>query len=211
MTVGKAIATIVGCTVPIAGIGTAAGYWLGTNLPSYYRSVFRDGKDPGFDPVAVGVGQGLTQGLAAGAVVGLIVTWLLFRRDERLLERGASWQGAGPHAPEPASAGRWLLLIAAGVFACGACLAGGLIAGREAGRTDVYHRMFERERESLAPILAADKEATGVELKEYPEGGAYLIGEVPTTEVRDRLRTAVVRAIGERRATDAMAAVRVKK
>ena len=84
MTIRAAIATIVICTVFLAGIGGGIGWGLGTFAPGYYRSVFSAGNKPWFDPVAVGVGQGLTQGTTGGVIVGLIVVALFVWRDSRV-------------------------------------------------------------------------------------------------------------------------------
>ena len=84
MSIRKAMATIVGCTLLFAGVGASLGYALGTLAPGYYRGVFRIGNDPGFDPVDVGLGLGVTQGTAVGVVVGLIVVALFCWREIRL-------------------------------------------------------------------------------------------------------------------------------
>jgi hypothetical protein len=84
-----AVATVVACTVLLAGVGAGIGWALGTCVPGYYRSVFPGGNDPRFDPVAVGVGQGLTQGAAGGVPVGLAVVAILAWRDVRLRQLSA--------------------------------------------------------------------------------------------------------------------------
>lgn len=39
MTIARAIATIVGCAVAFAALGTTCGYMLGKYFPGYYRSI----------------------------------------------------------------------------------------------------------------------------------------------------------------------------
>jgi hypothetical protein len=84
MTIRAAIATIVACTVLLAGIGGGIGWGLGTFAPGYYRSVFPSGNQPWFDPVSVGIGQGLTQGTTGGVILGVIVVALFAWRDSRV-------------------------------------------------------------------------------------------------------------------------------
>lgn len=211
MTVRSAISTIVGCALVTAAIGATAGYALGRLAPGYYRSVFPNGRAPGFDPVSVGVGQGLTQGTASGVAIGLAVVALLCWREVRI--RRVVLESAPADAP-PAQAGltaRRLLLVAGSLLAIGFCFSSGVVVGLLGGEGGAYHRRFLEEQQSIAPLLAGDPAFAGVELHEYSAGGVYLVGEVPTAEDLSRLRAGVVRAVGERRAMEAMRGVRAKR
>jgi hypothetical protein len=74
------------CAMAGAGIGLA----LGTAAPTYYRSVFRNGKRPDFDPAQMGLGLGLTQGLVCGLLIGcvvvLAVAWYHSRQQINLVD-----------------------------------------------------------------------------------------------------------------------------
>lgn len=201
MTVRSAIATIVGCTLVIATIGATVGYALGTRAPEYYRSVFRSGREPGFDPVSVGVGQGLTQGTAGGVAVGLAVVALLCWQEIRLRRVGGPADAAQDRSGATA---RRVLLALGSVFALGFCLCSGMALGLLLGEQGAYHRRSLEERAAVAPLLAGDPAFAGVELHDRSDGGVWLSGEVPTAEDLDRLRAGVARAVGERRARDAV-------
>lgn len=211
MTIRIAVATIVGCTLLIAAIGASVGYALGTLAPGYYRSVFRNGREPGFDPISVGVGEGLTQGTAGGVVVGLAVVALLCWREVRL---GRVDDLPAPADGRPVRSGvtaRRVLLTTGSALGLGFCLCSGVIVGLLRGEGGAYHRRFLEEQEAIAPVLASDPAFAGVKLHEYSAGGVWLSGEVPTPEDLGRLRAGVIRAVGERRAREAMLAVSVRR
>lgn len=95
---GKAMfwISVSGCL--FAAIGAGIGYFIGSSMPGYYRSVFGAGSDPVFDPVAVGLGQGLTQGLVLGATIGLILVLTSWWKELRLATislQQASLAGSG--------------------------------------------------------------------------------------------------------------------
>lgn len=84
MNLSHAIATITGCAIAFAAIGTTCGYMLGRYFPGYYRSIAVRGESPFFSPISFGVGQGLTQGLTAGIIIGLILVVLFLWQEKRL-------------------------------------------------------------------------------------------------------------------------------
>jgi hypothetical protein len=211
MTVRSAIATIVGCTLLVAAIGVTVGYALGALAPGYYRSVFRSGREPGFDPVSVGVGQGLTQGTAGGVVVGLAVVALLCWREVRHHRVDDLPAPADRQPVRSRVTARRVLLVAGSALGLGFCLCSGVVVGLLGGERGAYHRRFLEEQEAIAPVLASDPAFAGVELHEYSAGGVYLMGEVPIAEDLGRLRAGVIRAVGERRAREAMLAVSVRR
>jgi hypothetical protein len=73
MTIFRCFLIIVLSCVAFAGAGLAIGYGLAVFAPSYYRSVFVHGREPGFDPMGVGIGLGLTQGAVCGVIVGCVI------------------------------------------------------------------------------------------------------------------------------------------
>jgi hypothetical protein len=73
VTVRRSFAIIIASAFGFGAAGAGIGYGLGVVAPSYYRSVFANGNNPGFDPVQVGLGLGLTQGLICGVLVGIVV------------------------------------------------------------------------------------------------------------------------------------------
>jgi hypothetical protein len=211
VTIRSAIATVVGCILLAAAIGAGIGYALGMLAPEYYRSVFWSGWEPGFDPVRVGVGQGLTQGTAGGVVVGLGVVALLCWREVRLQRIDGPLAPVGNLSAKSGATARRVLLVTGSALALGLCLSTGLVLGLLGGEQSVYHRRFLEEQEAIAPLLASDPAFSKVELHEYSAGGVYLMGEVSTAEDLSRLRVGVIRAVGERRAREVMAAVGVRR
>jgi hypothetical protein len=208
MSVRNAITAVVVCTLLIAAIGASVGSALGALAPGYYRGVFPNGREPGFDPIAVGVGLGLTQGAAGGVAVGLAVVALLCWRDVRLRPAG---EGAVDSSTAPrAITTRRVLLLAAATLGLGACLCAGAVAGLLVGERGAYHRRYQEEQAAIAPVLAADPAFARVEVHERSAGGVFLLGEVPNAVKRDQLQAEISRAVGERRARDAMTAVSVR-
>jgi hypothetical protein len=174
-----ALAAIASCTLLVAVIGATVGYGLGKINPSYYRSVFRNGREAGFDPVSIGVGQGLTQGTAGGVVVGLALVALLSWRETR---RQRS-EGTPPRVDNQPD--RVLIIAWAGfcstvfLLVIGFCFTSGLIVGEFRGEGGAYYRQYENEREAVTPILATHPAFTRIEAAQSPAGGVYLTGEVP--------------------------------
>jgi hypothetical protein len=207
MTLGRAIAVIVACTLVIAGIGAGVGFALGSLVPGYYRSVFRGEREPGFDPIAVGLGQGLTQGTAGGVVTGLVVVALLCWREVRLQRAGEP--PADRFADREGSTAWRVLMVTSFLLALGFSLCVGLGVGLLAGERGAYHRRYLEEREAIVSVLAGEPAFAGVEVHELSAGGAFLGGEVSSAEALDRLQACVTRAVGERRARDAVGGVSV--
>jgi len=87
----------------------------------------------------------------------------------------------------------------------------GLAIGVFYGHLMAKHRRYLEERALLMPILAADPAFARVEVGEYSDGGAYLVGEVPTARDLDRLSDRVARTLGESRAQDALPGVAVNR
>jgi hypothetical protein len=168
--------------------------------------VFRTGREPWFDPVSVGVGQKLTQGTAGGVAVVALLCW----REVRLRRTDILATPADGPPAESQSTARQVLLIAGAALALGLCLCSGVVLGLLGGARGAYHHRFLEEQEDIAPVLASDQAFAGVELREYSAGGVYLAGEVPSAEDLGRLRAGVVRAVGERRAREALRAVSVR-
>lgn len=85
------------------------------------------------------------------------------------------------------------LLIGCVPFAClfGFC-AGGMWEDRR-----MYRSKFERDRDVLSPVLAADPAFSKVRIHPNSGGGIDLEGEVPTAADGERLRAAFVRLFGE--------------
>src|SRR5581483_12178343 len=103
-----------------------------------------------------------------------------------------------------------ILMITASVIALVLCFSCGLFAGLLRGESDASHRRFLEEQKAIAPLLAGDPAFSDVQLHEYSAGGVWLGGRVPTAEDLARLRAGIIRAIGEGRAKEAVAGVRVK-
>ena len=87
MNLSRAIATIIGCAIAFATIGTTCGFMLGRYFPGYYRSIAPRGESPFFSPISYGIGQGLTQGITAGVVIGLILVVLFLWREKQLTSK----------------------------------------------------------------------------------------------------------------------------
>src|SRR5687767_1012196 len=129
MTIIRAIATLVACTLLLAAVGGGIGYALGRFVPGYYRGVFRGGNHPLFDPVSVGVGQGLTQGAAGGVVAGLVVIAILSWRETRLRRpddavTGPADRDGGGRGGRGTTAR--VFIVAGGVLALAFCSGAGL-------------------------------------------------------------------------------------
>src|SRR5262245_26177063 len=128
MTIGRALAVLLGVAVLLGAVGTAIGYGLGRFNPGYYRAIFAHGHNPEFDPVEVGVGLGLTQGTAGGVVVGLALVALLCWRDTRLQRNSSATQASlrGTRS--------WQLLLVTGfLFGLTVSCAGGCAIGTALG------------------------------------------------------------------------------
>jgi hypothetical protein len=82
----------------------------------------------------------------------------------------------------------------------GGCFSAGLILGLLRGEGGAYHRQYLEERNAIAPILMNDPAFAGVEIHEASDGGVWVGGKVPTQADKNRLREALIRAIGEGRA-----------
>ena len=211
MSIRGAFATIVGCTLLLAGVGAGVGYGLGVFAPDYYRGVFARGREPGFDPVSVGVGQGVTQGTAGGVAVGVALVAIFCWRQTQL-DRLAR-PPADPPEPQPTwqSTARRVLLALGGLLVLGFCTGSGVFAWVLIRTTEAYHSRYLEERDALAPVLAGDPAFAGVEVHEYSGGGVYLSGEVPTAADLGRLKGHVEQAVGADRAKMILYGVSVRR
>ena len=102
------------------------------------------------------------------------------------------------------------LLIAGGLVICGLCFGCGLLVGLAGGDIQCYQRRTEEERAMVAPVLAADPGFAGLKLEPRSDGGILLYGTLPADD-HERLRTALVRGVGETRAREVMMAVHVQR
>lgn len=84
MNIAKALSLTIISSLVFTLLGGAIGFGLGQFVPNYYRTIARDGDEPGFDPLAFGVGQGVTQGMVAGIVIGIALVVILGWLDTRL-------------------------------------------------------------------------------------------------------------------------------
>jgi hypothetical protein len=72
--------------------------------------------------------------------------------------------------------------------------------GQIVGETRLYRARIEEERKAVAPAIAGDPAFKNVEIGEDSSGSIWLIGTVPTTADKKRLKELVTRAIGSQRA-----------
>ncbi len=198
MTFARAIFNVLASALLFALLGAGVGYVLGQFTPDYYRNIFRAGQQPQFDPVPTGIAMGLTQGAAAGAVIGLALVALLCWRDVR---RERVEAGISTTVPRETS---FRTLRVVGFLLLLVILAGiAFLLGAILGEQGAYHRQYEIERQALVPVLASDLAFAGIELRRRSNGGVSLDGKMPTTpDDKLRLRTAVIRAVGETRAKE---------
>ena len=206
MTIRYALVTIMSCVLTMALVGAVVGFSLGRFVPNYYRTVFRNSRHLQIDPVSMGIGQGLSQGTAGGAIVGLVLVAILCWRETRLHGRNIS--DPTTHTSEW-FAKKFLLgfclLLAIGF---GLCIGG--VLGLLTGEYGAYQRLYLEQYDIVAPTLASDPAFAKVEVLERSDGGIWLLGEVPTSADRERVTNVVIRAIGEKRAKEAMGGVKVK-
>lgn len=90
MNIRKALVLVISMTLVFTTFGGLVGFWLGRFLPSYYRSVFKNGGEPHFDPIAVGLGLGISQGAMAGAILGIVALAIMVWRGRRSREANQS-------------------------------------------------------------------------------------------------------------------------
>jgi hypothetical protein len=112
-----------------------------------------------------------------------------YRDLDRRQRRSVDWGGVRRRL-RPAVVPLLVLCIpVTGLF--GFC-AGALWEGQRMSRSK-----FERDRDVMAPVLAADPAFSRVEIHPNSAGGIELEGEVPTTADGERLRAAFVQRFGE--------------
>ena len=94
----------------------------------------------------------------------------------------------------------WMALLAA--FAAGIVVGGlaGHVLGEIATETRFERARIEEERKAVAPAIAEDPAFKNVTIGEDSGGSIWLIGTVPTTADKKRLKELVTRAIGRQRA-----------
>ena len=95
-----------------------------------------------------------------------------------------------------------------GIFLGGAV---GFALGHLVGEGQANMQKYRDEREAVEPIIASDPAFQKVEIHQFSAGGNWLNGEVPTEADLTRFRERVIRAIGEKRATEALIAVQAKR
>jgi hypothetical protein len=108
----------------------------------------------------------------------------------------------------------WRTLLGAFCMLCMGTVFGfvpGLVLGAMGGNRQAYHLRYLEERELIEPIIASDPTFSEVTIHEKSDGGLYLGGEVPTHSDRARLEQKVNRAIGEKRAHEAISNVSEKE
>jgi hypothetical protein len=86
----------------------------------------------------------------------------------------------------------------------------GMILGRVTSAGPPQHDRYLEERLLVEPALQGDLAFKSVEFREYPSGGIYLIGTVPTAADKERLWEILGKKIGESRAHSAAFDVSVK-
>ena len=72
-----------------------------------------------------------------------------------------------------------------------------------------YHRRYKEERGYITLQIDSDPAFSRVQIREKSDGGAWLDGRVKIAEDRDRLLEKLIQAVGEPRAKDAIAGVKV--
>jgi hypothetical protein len=104
---------------------------------------------------------------------------------------------------------RWGVTVAvllATVLAC----AVSFIIGAISGQVQLYRDRYAEERRYVEPILKGNPSFSGVEINQRSNGGVWLSGGVASVADKGRLRSELIRAVGEARADDAIRAVDVE-
>ena len=83
MTIGKALATVIGTAIFFGLAGMGIGFMIGNVAPEFFRHLFAQGRED-FNPEEFGIGIGLVNGLTWGLVVSLVLVAILSWRETRL-------------------------------------------------------------------------------------------------------------------------------
>ncbi len=201
MTIKRAFLLLMAVTGSFAILGTLIGWLIGRYNPTYYRTVFRGGREPSFDPVEMGIGLGLSQGVVGGVVIALVLIGILVWRETRLRRASENPEGL------PARRSRLLYVLLAGVGFVGlvlSCLCGGLL-GTTFTEMSVRERQFYEQSRIVEPILRSDPAFKNVGIDDGASGTGeiYLTGYVETSEDEARLRELLTKAIGEKKTQQA--------
>jgi hypothetical protein len=107
---------------------------------------------------------------------------------------------------------KWKWWAAIAVVLVGTLIAGAVVflLGAVIATRDLYHARYEEERKFVEPILRGNPSYSAVDIYERSDGGISLVGEVASVGDRDRLRSELIRAIGEVRAEHAVGGVNVE-
>src|SRR4029078_7799134 len=87
-----------------------------------------------------------------------------------------------------------MLALAGGFLVLGFCVGCGGIIGVLLGERWTYHRRYLDEHRILSAAIAGDPAFVSVQIEEFSDGGAYLIGEVPSQSDLERLSALVTKA-----------------
>ena len=102
-----------------------------------------------------------------------------------------------------------VLAFSAAAMAVGGAI--GYVVGGLRGENDAHRWQCEEQRDALRVVLASDPAFARLEVSTSCDGGWVTVhGQVERGEAWVRLRLAVIRAIGERRAENALAPVNVE-
>lgn len=204
------LGSLTGTGAVLGGLFGATVGWL---APGYYRTVFRNGMDPGFDPVQTGMGLGVGQGAAVGLAAGLLllaaVAWKAKAAADEASFDASSDSPDGGHSPVVrVSFGTGALLTLSGlamvVVAFVAFLAGGI-----AVQTDNYTRRAEHEMRLVRERVREHAAFAKVVIRESSDGHVMLGGEVESQRDHDQLREELQDLFGTQRAAELAVLVEV--
>ena len=104
---------------------------------------------------------------------------------------------------------RWGVIVAVLLATALAC-AVSYIIGAISGQLQIYRDRYTEERRYVEPIFKENPSFSRVEINQRSNGGVWLGGGVASVGDKDRLRSELIRAVGEARAHDAIRAVDVE-
>jgi hypothetical protein len=108
---------------------------------------------------------------------------------------------------------RWPVIAAVVglVLAISLALVVAFIAGALVGERDTYQSRYLEERGYVEPQLKGQPAFAKVDIRERSNGGIWLSGRVSTASDLETLRSVLRRAIGERRAEEAIRTVEIRE